>query len=275
MQNLSLQVGKLTRRTLMNSAVVAAAHVGSFSTSVFGQVEKSSPIRLGQSAPISGPLSKSAIAFREAAKAVFRQVNESGGIGARSIELITLDDAGRSESAATNIKLLASQHQVIGLFGFMGPGAHRIGAVGAQQEGLPYIAPVSGATELRSSNMPWVYNMRASHNDELHFITKHARQIGLSRLAMLYEYNSQGWELRDAFTERARSVGLSDVALVSVDQSGSDFSIKDAVMVALQEKPHGIALGADYAASGKFVKAARSAGFKGIFYARPQLVDRP
>jgi branched-chain amino acid transport system substrate-binding protein len=256
-----------TRRTLIGSAVTAAAQVGLLPSLAFAQADKSSPIRFGQSAPISGPLGKSAVAFRDAARAVFQQVNDSGGIASRAIELVTLDDAGRSETTATNIKLLASQHQVIGLFGFIGPGAHRIGALAAQQEGLPYIAPVSGAIALRNGAMPWVYNLRAGHQDELQFIVKHAKQIGMSRVAMLYEYNSQGWELRDTFSSLVKTMALNDSALVSVDQEGSDFSINEAVTAALNEKPQCIILGADFAASGKFVEMARKAGFNGFFYA--------
>jgi branched-chain amino acid transport system substrate-binding protein len=267
MQDTMSSLRMTRRRSLIRPAVALASYMASFPRGVFGQAEKNLPIRLGQSAPINGPLAKSATAFRDAAKAVFRQVNESGGIAGRSMELITLDDGGRSETTATNIKLLASQHLVLGLFGFIGPGAHRVGALAAQQEGLPFIAPVSGAPELRSGAMPWVYNMRAGHQDELQFIVKHAKQIGMNRIAMLYEYNSQGWELRDAFSGLTKAMALSESALVSVDQEGSDFSIKDAVAVVLSEKPQCIILGADFSASGKFVDAARKAGFNGFFYA--------
>ena len=41
------------------------------------------PIRLGQSAPISGPLSRVGTAYRDAALAVFSEVNDSGGIADR------------------------------------------------------------------------------------------------------------------------------------------------------------------------------------------------
>jgi branched-chain amino acid transport system substrate-binding protein len=236
-------------------------------TFVHAQAEKASPIRLGQSAPIEGPLAKSGLLFRNAAQAVFAEANAQGGISGRAIELITLDDGGRSERTATNIKLLASQHQVIALFGFMGAGAHRIGALGAQQEGLAYVAPVSGAAELRQGNMPWVYHFRASHKDELQFIAKHTQQIGIRKTALLYEYNSQGWELRDAFTALVQSLGQGEPGLISIDQAGSDFSVKDAVALALADKPQCIILGADYAASAKFVDVARRAGFNGLFYA--------
>jgi branched-chain amino acid transport system substrate-binding protein len=254
------------RRALKPILAMAAVWINS-SRLALGQTEKATPILLGQSAPFSGPLAKSASSFRDTANAVFKDANERGGIAGRSVELVSLDDRGRSEVTATNIKLLASQYQVMGLFGFMGPGAHRIGAIGAKQEGLPYIAPISGASELRNGSMPWVYNLRAGHKDELQFISKHARQIGLKRLAMLYEYNSQGWELRDTFAELTKDLGFGVNAMASVDQEGSDASIKEAVNSLLNEKPQGVVLGADYAASGKFVLAAKQAGFNGMFYA--------
>src|SRR4249920_3793910 len=89
------------------------------------------PIVIGQSAPVSGPLARVGIAVRDAARAVFADTNAQGGIGGREITLVTLDDEDRAERTAVNVKLLASQHQVLALFGFVGAGAHRAGARGA------------------------------------------------------------------------------------------------------------------------------------------------
>jgi branched-chain amino acid transport system substrate-binding protein len=267
MKTASVCTPERARRHTIRAAIALMTQIAMPTGFVHAQSERTSPIRLGQSAPIEGPLAKSGILFRNATQAVLAEANAQGGIAGRAIELITLDDGGRSERTATNIKLLASQHQVIALFGFMGAGAHRIGALGAQQEGLPYIAPVSGAAELRQGNMPWVYHLRASHKDELQFIARHTQQVGIRKTALLYEYNSQGWELRDAFTALMQSLGQAEPGLISVDQEGSDFSVKDAVTLALADKPQCIILGADYAASGKFVDAARRAGFNGLFYA--------
>src|SRR2546423_1444612 len=148
-----------------------------------------SPIRFGQSAPISGPLAGVGIAFRDAALAVFKEANAVGGIGGRDIQLITLDDEDRAERTAVNVKLLASEHQVMALFGFVGAGAHRAGARGASEEGLPYIAPVSGAQELRAGTLPWVYNLRAGHVDEIEYIARHTNNVGIQRVSLVSEYN--------------------------------------------------------------------------------------
>ncbi len=226
----------------------------------------SSPIRLGQSAPVSGPLAQVGIAVRDAALAVFAEANAQGGIGGREIQLVTLDDEDRAERTSVNVKLLASQHQVVGMFGFVGAGAHRAGARGAVEEGLPYIAPFSGSQELRSGSLPWIYNLRAGHVDEIEYIARHTRQIGIRRVALLSEYNSQGWELRDALITAFESRGDSVAAISSIDHEGSKYSLPGAVTSVLAGQPQAILLGADYVASARFVEAARQAGFTGLFY---------
>jgi branched-chain amino acid transport system substrate-binding protein len=223
-------------------------------------------IRLGQSAPISGPLARIGTACRDAARAVFAEVNALGGIGGRDIELVTLDDEDRPERTAVNVKLLASQHQVVALFGFVGAGAHRAGARGAAEEGLPYIAAFSGSQELRSGQQPWVYNLRAGHVDEIEYIARHTRQIGINRVSLLSEYNSQGWELRDALIASVESRGETVASISSIDHEGSQYSLPGAVASVLAGQPQAILLGADYVASARFVDAVRQAGFTGLFY---------
>jgi branched-chain amino acid transport system substrate-binding protein len=224
------------------------------------------PIRLGQSAPVSGPLARVGIAFRDAALAVFAEVNAQGGIGGRAIELVTLDDEDRAERTAVNVKLLASQHQVVALFGFVGAGAHRAGPRGAAEEGLPYIAAVSGGEELRSGTLPWMYNLRASHLDEIDYIARHTHQIGTRRVSLVFEYNSQGWELRDALIGAFEARRETVASISSIDHEGSKYSLPGAVASVLAGEPQAILLGADYVASARFVEAARQAGFSGLFY---------
>jgi ABC-type branched-subunit amino acid transport system substrate-binding protein len=233
---------------------------------VQARVAEHPPIRIGQSAPVTGPTARVGIAVRDAALAVFAEVNAQGGIGGRDIELITLDDEDRPERTAVNVKLLASQHQVVALFGFVGAGAHRAGARGAAEEGLPYVAAFSGSQELRSGTLPWIYNLRAGHVDEIEYIARHTRQIGIRRVSLLSEYNSQGWELRDALIASFEARGDSVASISSIDHEGSKYSLPGAVSSVLAGEPQAILLGADYVASARFVEAVRQAGFTGLFY---------
>ncbi|MCR5885674.1 ABC transporter substrate-binding protein [Rhizobacter sp. J219] len=259
----------MRRRVLFLGLPAAAALLPTFSLPRASHARtrsSSPPIRLGQSAPVSGPLAQVGTAVREAALAVFADANAQGGIGGRDIQLVTLDDEDRAERTAVNVKLLASQHQVVGMFGFVGAGAHRAGARGAAEEGLPYIAAFSGSQELRSGAIPWVYNLRAGHIDEIEYIARHTRQVGIRRVSLVSEYNSHGWELRDALIASLESRGDNVASISSIDHEGSRYSLPGAVASVLAGDPQAIVLGADYVASARFVDAARRAGFTGLFY---------
>jgi len=250
----------MRRRTALAWAAVAGLPLSAARAAKTMPVD---PVRLGQSAPISGPLAKVGTAFRDTARAVFREAGAGAG---RPIELVTLDDDDRPERTAVNVKLLAAEHGVVGLFGFVGAGAHRAGARGAAEEGLPYIAPVSGSQELRSGALPWVFNLRAGHLDEIEYIVRHTRQIGIEQVSLVFEYNSQGWELRDAMMAAFESRGARVASISSIDHEGSVYSLPGAVSSVLAGAPQAIVLGADYVASARFVEAVRAAGFTGLFY---------
>ena len=146
----------INRRTALAAGTLALMPAARGATRVQAASTPASraPIRLGQSAPITGPLAGVGVAFMSAAQAVFAEVNSAGGIGGHDIKLITLDDEDRAERTAVNVKLLAAEHRVAWLYGFVGAGAHRAGARGAAEEGLPYVASVSGSQELRSGTLP-------------------------------------------------------------------------------------------------------------------------
>jgi len=255
----------MKRRTALFGAGLAALPAA-WPLSALAAIHDRAPIRLGQSAPISGPLAQVGIAFRDTALAVFNEVNGQGGIGGREIELVTLDDEDHAERTAVNVKLLASEYHVAALFGFVGAGAHRAGARGAVEEGLPYIAPVSGSQELRAGTLPWIYNLRAGHVDEIEYIARHTSNVGIQRVSLVSEYNSQGWELRDALMSAFEARGGQVASISSVDHEGSKYSLPGAVASVLARDPQAIVLGSDYVASARFVGAVRQAGYTGLFY---------
>jgi ABC-type branched-subunit amino acid transport system substrate-binding protein len=76
-------------------------------------------IRIGQTAPYSGPASAlSAAAKTEAA--YFRRVNETGGVGGRKITLISLDDGYSPPKTVEQTRRLVESDQVALIFGTVG-----------------------------------------------------------------------------------------------------------------------------------------------------------
>ncbi|UUZ73155.1 ABC transporter substrate-binding protein [Polaromonas sp. P1(28)-8] len=168
------------------------------------------------------------------------------------------------ERATTNAKLLTSTHGVAGFFGFAGPGANREGMQGAMEEGVPFIAPVSGMDVLRQRDNTNVYLLRAGHRDEIRQIIRHTSSTGITRVALLFEYESVGWEIRDSFVQAADAAKLASSVSASISRGSTDVGPAVAALVAAN--PQAIILAANPSASAAFVRTARKAGFGGSFY---------
>lgn len=221
-------------------------------------------VRLGQSAALAGAAGATGRQFRDAAQAWFNASSREGGAAGHRLELVALDDGGQVERALTNCKLLASAHGVAGFFGFVGPGANREGMQAALEEGVPFIAPVSGMEVLRQRGNGHVYLLRAGHRDEIRQIIRHTASTGITRLGLLYEYDSTGWEMRDSFAQAAQEAKLAAHGSASVSRGSAD--VAGALPVLLAGSPQAIVLAANPEASAALVRAGRKAGYGGTFY---------
>lgn len=251
---------------LRRRAVLAAATLGTLAPP-FARAGVSGTIRLGQSLPLTGPHSTLTKSYQESAVATFNEANSRRGPGDPQFELISLDDEGRLELTKSNTMRLAAIHGVHALFGYGGEGADRVGAMAAEAAGLPYVAPISGSVELRSSRRPGTFVFRASHADEIRCIARNAELIGLSRLGLVYEQTFLGLEMRNAMLELMTQKHRENIVFATIDTTGSNYTLPGALAAMLAGNPQAIVLGSNDVASAAFVKALRSAGYKGYIYA--------
>ena len=108
------------RRDFLSSALLAAGGLAASGLTLpLTAMAQTGDIVLGQSAPLSGSFAGQGTAYRDGALLFFNQINASGGINGRKIQLITLDDGYKAETAAENAKKLIEQENVLALFNFM------------------------------------------------------------------------------------------------------------------------------------------------------------
>lgn len=247
------------RRTLVAAAAGGAALLAT--PALRAAPMRTEPLRLGQSVPLSGAGALVGQQFSEAARHWFARAGDAEG---PRVELVTLDDGGQVERTLTNAKVLASGHGVAGFFGFAGAGANRDGMQAATQEQLPFIAPVSGVDVLRQPDQRHVFLLRAGHRDEIRQVIRHVSSVGISRMGLLFEYESAGWEIRDSFGEAAEAAGLAASRMGSVSRGSAE--VGAAVSTLLGGGTQGIILAANPAACAALVRQARAQGFGGSFY---------
>jgi branched-chain amino acid transport system substrate-binding protein len=109
-----------TRRSFLRSSAAAAFAARARSAraeNVPGVTD--AEIKIGQTAPYSGPLSAYGVIGRIDA-AYFKMVNDQGGVNGRRIKFISLDDAYSPPKTVEQTRRLVEQEQVAFIFGSIG-----------------------------------------------------------------------------------------------------------------------------------------------------------
>ena len=147
----------------------------------------------GQSAALSGPAQDLGNGMRLGIEAAFEEVNRSGGIHGRSLELVSFDDAYEPEAAIDNTQRLINNGDVFSLIGAVGTPTSRSAVPVATAAGIPYLAPFTGAAFLRDPQQSIVFNLRASYNQETEeMVDRLVSELGIERIAVMYQDDSFG-----------------------------------------------------------------------------------
>lgn len=105
-------------------------------------------IKVGNTAAVSGYFAAVGVPFNDAIRAVFKQINEAGGIDGRMLELISYDDTYNAELGVTYTETLVEDDKVFALVGHFG--TPTVGAtLGYIQEmGVPMVYAATGINSL-------------------------------------------------------------------------------------------------------------------------------
>jgi ABC-type branched-subunit amino acid transport system substrate-binding protein len=214
-------------------------------------------IVVGQSAPMSGSNKDLGNDIRNGALALFKRVNDAGGLNGRKIELITLDDANDTKRAEANTKQLLEQNNPIALFGYGSATLSRPALPHVEAARITFFGPFTGADPMRKFNR-YVYNHRASYADELEKIVEHYTTFGIKKFAVLHYEDAIGKENFNAVDRALKSRNLAPAAVASVTRTQTDFNKE--VAAVNKANPDVVLLTTLYKTSADFVKVSKKQG---------------
>lgn len=223
-----------------------------------------SSITLGMSAPFTGPNGLYGMQMREAMMAHFDQVNKSGGVNGRKIELITIDDGYETERTLANTKTLIQDKQVFALMGYYGstPTTEAMNKVFGPAK-VPLIGTISGAGTLReppanNPNSRYMFNIRASYADEAEAVVNQIVALGLKKIAVFYQNDGFGKSGLEGVTNALKRANLAPVAVGTVERNSLD--VAKATEAISKVNPQAVVMVTLYKPTAAFVKAMKQLG---------------
>ena len=221
-------------------------------------------ILFGQSAALSGPAKELGRNMRLGILSAFDEVNATGGVNGRLLELQSLDDAYEPEDAIVMTRHLIEQEEVFALIGAVGTPTSRSATPIARNAGVPYIAPFTGAAFLRDDEWDNIINLRASYNQETEeMVARLTSDLGITRIGVMYQNDSFG---RAGFRGVVGALDRRGMEPTSIGiYPRNTTAVKTALLDLRQGDPEAVIMIGAYEPVARLILWARRTGMDAVF----------
>jgi branched-chain amino acid transport system substrate-binding protein len=180
----------MLRRGFLIAASAAAAHPA-WADDTPGVT--ATEIRIGNTASYSGPASAYGIIAKTEA-ALFKMVNEQGGVGGRQINYISLDDGYSPPRTVDQVRRLVEQEEVAFMFATIGTPSNTAIFRYTNGKGVPLLFLGSGANKWGDYKAtPWVMGWQPSYRTEAQIYTTYIKQNKPgAKIGILYQNDDFG-----------------------------------------------------------------------------------
>lgn len=261
----------MVRRSFLVAAAVttllatACGNVASSGSSGGGETPPgitADQITIGATLPLTGTAAVSGQGLQAGMKIAVDELNATGGIGGRKINLVILDDGYTADRVVTNVRRLVSQEKV---YAVVAP---------AGSQGLPgtwhFIAqnktPVWGPISPSDPKQNEVYLLSASRASQDQVAIDSFARKGVKRLAVIQQDNDLGASLKEALTAQMPKHPDMQVVANETTQPGNT-EVSSAVNNVAAAKPDAVLLAEDNTSVALILKQLRAQGFTGPVFA--------
>ncbi|WP_426531993.1 ABC transporter substrate-binding protein [Bradyrhizobium sp. McL0615] len=186
----------LTRRriatTLLGLAMATSA-TAALAQKKYDTGASDTEIKIGNIVPYSGPASAYGVVGR-AMGAVFKKVNDEGGINGRKINFISYDDAYSPPKAVEQARKLIESDEVLLLFGTLGTPSNTAIQKYVNSKKVPQLFVATGATKWNDPKaFPWTMGWLPSYQSESRIYAKYlTKEKPATKIAVLYQNDDMG-----------------------------------------------------------------------------------
>jgi branched-chain amino acid transport system substrate-binding protein len=213
---------------------------------------------------LSGPLGPSVQVMQAGARLVFDEVNTQGGIAARKLKLIALDDAFDPAKAQSNYETLIQKHNVLACFLGVGAASTLAGLPQLRSSGTPLVGATAVVDSVRDKSEGVAYYTRARQQREATALLRHLHTLGIRRVAVGHIGTPGGQEVLAQVRQAAEKSDMSLVGAAAVAPDASNVAAAGQALSQMQAQAVILYLTAAPAAG--LVKAVWANGGAPSFY---------
>lgn len=213
-------------------------------------------ILLGQSTSLKGIDDGPGRDMRDGLNYYFRRQNQRGGINGRKIELVSLNDAGMPKRCIAATRSLIDDEGVFMLIGQVGTPMARVAFPISEQEGIPFIAPATGAEFLRRPFRKQVINLRASYFQEMERLAQYlVDDQGYAEIACFYQNDGYGQAGLEGIEKALQRRGMKLVSRGTYRRNTTD--IVQGLAGVGAGSPEAVVMVGDSRACASFIRSAK------------------
>ncbi len=217
------------------------------------------PIVIGHYGSMTGSEATFGQSTDKGVRLAIEERNAKGGVHGRPIELVTLDDAGKSQEAGTAVTRLITEHHVVAVLGEVASSLSKAGGAVAQQYGVPMISP-SSTNESVTQIGDMISRVCFVDGFQGYVVAKFARDnLHADRVGILYDQKqaySKG--LAQEFDKAFRAQGGTVTTMQAY--TGGDVDLSAQLQSLKDSSPQAIFLPGSSTDAGNIARQARKLG---------------
>lgn len=161
---------------------------------------KAPPLELALAGPMSGPQKWQGEAMKQGASLYVDQVNKTGGIAGRKVELLVFDDAADAKTAETRAREIVGNTNALAVLGHFSDATTLSAGREYQEAGIPYLTGSAMGNEVTDSG-DWSFRVMPDARTQGSFIANYARNIlGVKNTVIIRDDTDFSKDLVESFT---------------------------------------------------------------------------
>lgn len=228
---------------------------------ISGCTKKENEIVIGEYDSLTGSDATFGLSSNKGVRLALDEVNAAGGIKGKKVSLVTLDDQGKNEEAASAVTRLITQNNVVAIIGGVASGRSKAAAPIAQSNKVPFVSPASTNPDVTKAG-DYVFRVCFIDPFQGMVMAKFAKEnLKIKKAAILRDVkNDYSVGLADVFAEEFKKSGGEIVADLSYQAGDIDFK---AQLTQIRSKnPEAIYVPGYYTEVGLIAQQARQLGVK-------------